>query len=59
MSRLQALFAPILADEETRKVLGNVGTEPFPGNAQFLAQMQARDYEKWGRLLKLAKIEPE
>lgn len=59
VARLQALFGQFLTDEESRKTLGNIGTEPFPGNAQFLAQLQARELEKWGRLHKLAKIEPE
>jgi tripartite-type tricarboxylate transporter receptor subunit TctC len=59
VARLQALLGPILAEDETRKTLASIGTEPFPGNAQFLAQMQARELEKWGRLLKLANIEPE
>ena len=59
VARLQSLFAPLLTEDETRKTLASIGTEPFPGNAQFLAQLQARELEKWGRLLKLAKIEPE
>lgn len=59
VGKLQSLFAQFLTDDETRKTLNNVGTEPFPGNAQFLSQLQARELEKWGRLLKLAKIETE
>jgi tripartite-type tricarboxylate transporter receptor subunit TctC len=59
VARLQSLFGQFLTDDETKKTLGNIGTEPFPGNAQFLAQLQARELEKWGRLHKLAKIEPE
>ena len=34
-------------------------TVPFPGSPQSLVPLPARELEKWERLLKAAKIEPE
>jgi hypothetical protein len=55
--KLQGWFNQILATEKTRQFLANVGAEPFIGSSQSLAQFQSREYEKWGRLIRQAKIQ--
>ena len=45
--------------EETRKFLGNSGADPFPGTSESLRALLARDLQKWGEYVKLAKIEPQ
>lgn len=57
VDKLAGWFNQIVSEEDTRKFLANIGSEPFPGSAQSLAQFQLRETEKWGRLLKLAKVE--
>ena len=59
VDRLNGWFNQMLREEDTRKALANVGNEPLPGSPQSLSQLQAREYEKWGRLLKTVKLEAE
>ena len=59
VAKLEGWFNQIVADPETTKFLANTGTEPFPGNAKFLAGYLPTEIKKWGELLKLAKIEPQ
>jgi tripartite-type tricarboxylate transporter receptor subunit TctC len=59
VEKLAGWFNEMVSEEETRRFLANIGSEPFPGSARSLAELQARELEKWGRLLKAAKVEPE
>ena len=59
VEKLAGWFNQIVAEEETRKFLANVGSEPFPGSARSVAELQARELERWGRYLKAARVEPQ
>ncbi|OGA25033.1 MAG: hypothetical protein A3I01_07895 [Betaproteobacteria bacterium RIFCSPLOWO2_02_FULL_65_24] len=59
VDRLSGWFNRILANEETRQLMMKLGADPFPGSPQSLAQHHARELEKWGRILRAAKVEPE
>ena len=49
----------IMATEETKKVLLNVATDTFPGSPEQLRKFQAAEIDKWGEIVKAAKIEPQ
>jgi tripartite-type tricarboxylate transporter receptor subunit TctC len=57
--KLNATFQKILATEETKKFALTISADTFPGSRQDMAAFQAREIEKWGKIAKLAKIEPQ
>jgi tripartite-type tricarboxylate transporter receptor subunit TctC len=59
VERLANWFNQVVKEDETRAFLAKVGSEPFIGNAKLLADFQAEETEKWGRLIKAAGIQPE
>jgi tripartite-type tricarboxylate transporter receptor subunit TctC len=59
VAKLEGWFNQIVATEETKKFLNNVGSDPFPGNSRLLAELLATDIKKWGEYVKLANIEPQ
>jgi tripartite-type tricarboxylate transporter receptor subunit TctC len=59
VERLAAWMNEISATEETKKFLANVATDVLSGSPERMAEMLKADYERWGRLSKLAKIEPQ
>jgi tripartite-type tricarboxylate transporter receptor subunit TctC len=48
-----------LADATVRKRLAEVGAVPLPFTPDAMRAMIARDYEKWGRVVKAAGLKPE
>jgi tripartite-type tricarboxylate transporter receptor subunit TctC len=58
LDQLEAQFNQIAVDEETKKFLSNLGSDPFPGNSQMLKSLLVKDTKAWGEYVKLAKIEP-
>jgi tripartite-type tricarboxylate transporter receptor subunit TctC len=58
LDQLESLFNQIAVDEETKKFLSNLGSDPFPGNSQMLKSLLVKDIKPWGEYVKLAKIEP-
>src|SRR6266571_2606229 len=56
VDRLAGWFNQISASEETRKFLGNVATDPFPGNSESMAALIKAETENWGKYVRLAKI---
>ncbi len=59
VDRLSALFNQIAASEETKTFLQRSATDPFPGGAEAMAALLKADLERWGRYVRLAKIEPQ
>ena len=58
LDRLETLFNQIAVDEETKKFLANLGSDPFPGNSQMLKALLVKDIKAWSEYVKIAKIEP-
>jgi len=59
VDKLEAWFNQIVATEDTKKWLNNLGSDPFPGNARMLEQLLAKDIKRWGEYYKLANVEPQ
>jgi tripartite-type tricarboxylate transporter receptor subunit TctC len=59
IDRLSAWFNQSLASEDVKKVMAQTWQDPFPGSPESLARLQAAEMEKWERLVKAAKIEPQ
>jgi tripartite-type tricarboxylate transporter receptor subunit TctC len=49
----------ILASEETKRFFHTAGAEVFPGTREQLTALQRDEIEKWAKLVKLAKMEPQ
>ena len=45
--------------EETRQFLFKVATDVLSGSPEQMATMLRQEYDRWGRIVKLAKIEPQ
>lgn len=59
IEKLAVWFGQISALEETRKFLHNVATDVLTGTPESMAARLKQEYERWGRLAKLARIEPQ
>ena len=59
VDKLEAWFNQIVATDETKKFLNNLGSDPFPGNSKMLGELVAADIKKWAEYVKLAGIEPQ
>ena len=59
IEKLAGWFGQISAMEETRQFLNRVATEVLTGTPESMAAMLKQEYERWGRLAKLAKIQPQ
>jgi tripartite-type tricarboxylate transporter receptor subunit TctC len=59
VDQLEKWFNQITADQATRDFLVPLGAEPFPGSGELMAKLIRSENERWGRYVKLAKIEPQ
>jgi len=59
VDKLAGWIGQINASEETRQFLHNVATDVFSGTSESMAALIRQDTERWGRFVKLAKIEPQ
>jgi tripartite-type tricarboxylate transporter receptor subunit TctC len=59
VDKLATWFNQITASEETRSFLENLATEPFPGSPESMAALIRVEIDRWGKYVKLAKIEPQ
>jgi tripartite-type tricarboxylate transporter receptor subunit TctC len=59
IDRLAGWFNQIGAQPETKQFLARQAADPFPGNPDSMAALMKADVERWGRYVKLAKIEPQ
>jgi len=58
VDRLAGWFNQITAAEDTKAFLARSALDPFPGSPESMAALLATETERWGRYVKLAKIEP-
>ena len=59
VKKLEAWFNQIVASEETKKFLNNLGSDPLPGSGKLAAEMLIRDTKAWGEYVRLAGIVPQ
>ena len=57
--KLAGWFNEITAMPETRQFLARAALDAFPGTPQAMAALLKTEIERWGRYVKLAKIEPQ
>jgi tripartite-type tricarboxylate transporter receptor subunit TctC len=57
--KLSAWLNQIQATDEAKEFLLKLATETFPGSPQSLKTFQASEIDKWGAIVKAAKIEPQ
>ena len=59
VDKLAGWFNQITAAEDTKAFLARSALDPFPGSPESMAALLATETERWGRYVKLAKIEPQ
>ena len=59
VDRLAAWMHEISQMDETKQFLAKVATDVMTGSPEQMATMLRQEYERWGRIVKLAKIEPQ
>jgi tripartite-type tricarboxylate transporter receptor subunit TctC len=59
VDKLTTWFNQIAADEDSKKFLSNLGSDPLIGNAALVDQMIAKETKEWAEYVKIAKIEPQ
>ncbi len=59
IDKLAAWFNQINSMPETKEFLARSAVEVFPGSAESMAALLKTEIERWGRYVKLAKIEPQ
>ena len=52
-------FNEITNSEETKKFLARAALDAFPGSPEQMAQLIKSETERWGRYVKMAKIQPQ
>jgi tripartite-type tricarboxylate transporter receptor subunit TctC len=59
VTKLEGWFNQIVASQDTKKWLNNLGSDPFPGNSKSLEKLLASDIPRWAEYYKLANIEAQ
>jgi tripartite-type tricarboxylate transporter receptor subunit TctC len=59
VERLAGWFNQVNALPETRQFLARQAADAFPGSPESMAALMKTEVERWGRYVKLAKIEPQ
>lgn len=59
VDKLAGWLNDISAMEETRRFLAKVATDVLAGTPEQMATMLQQEYERWGRIAKLAKVVPQ
>ena len=59
VERLAGWFNQVNALPETRQFLARQAADAFPGSPESMAALLKTEVERWGRYVKLAKIEPQ
>jgi tripartite-type tricarboxylate transporter receptor subunit TctC len=52
-------FNKVVASDDARKFLANIGADPFPGTPDSARELLAKDTVRWRDYIRLAKIEPQ
>jgi tripartite-type tricarboxylate transporter receptor subunit TctC len=59
IERLAGWFNQINTTPETKQFLARQAADPLPGGPDSMSALMKADVERWGRYVKLAKIEPQ
>jgi tripartite-type tricarboxylate transporter receptor subunit TctC len=59
VDRLSRWFNEITNSAETKTFLARAALDAFPGSPEQMAALIKTETERWGRYVKLAKIEPQ
>jgi tripartite-type tricarboxylate transporter receptor subunit TctC len=59
IERLSGWFNQINATPETKQFLARQAADAFPGSPESMTALMKADVERWGRYVKLAKIQPQ
>lgn len=59
VEQLAAWIGPIAASDEARKMVNNLGYDPWLGDAKTVAAMLERETRSWAEYVKVAKVEPQ
>ncbi len=59
LDRLNAAVQEVWAQPEVQKRLRDLGAEPAAGPAADLASFVAGETEKWGGVIRAAKVQPQ
>jgi tripartite-type tricarboxylate transporter receptor subunit TctC len=59
IERLAGWFNQITQAPETKEFLARAALDAFPGSPESMAQLLRTETERWGRWVKMAKIEPQ
>ena len=59
IAKLEGWLNKAVASPETKAFLATSATDPMPGTSQQLAQLMQVELEKWLKLMKIAKLEPQ
>jgi tripartite-type tricarboxylate transporter receptor subunit TctC len=59
IERLAGWFNQITAAQDTKNFLARAAFDAFPGSPESMAALLKTESERWGRWVKLAKIEPQ
>ena len=59
IERLAGWFNQITAEEETKQFLARAALDAFPGTPESMAALIRTEIERWGRFVRLAKIQPQ
>jgi tripartite-type tricarboxylate transporter receptor subunit TctC len=57
VDKLETLFNDIVAGDEAKKFLANLGSDPLPGTQRSVRELLEREIKAWGEHVALAKIE--
>ena len=59
VERLAGWFNQVNALPETKQFLARQAADAFPGSPESMAELMKTEVDRWGRYVKLAKIEPQ
>ena len=59
IDKLNGWFNQVMANDEFRKSMASINYDLYPGTPEQLAKFHLSELEKWGRLIRAAKIEPQ
>ena len=59
IDKLNGWFNQILAMEDFKKAMAFINYDLYPGSPESLEKFHLAEIEKWGRLIRAAKIEPQ
>jgi len=59
IDKLNGWFNQVMANDEFRKSMASINYDLYPGSPEQLEKFHLSELEKWGRLIRAAKIEPQ